>query len=241
MARKVFLLRHGQALHTFAPVVDLADICSDPGKFQFPAILNRTAVLSKTTSLDLQQKGQLQALSVPSTYSVFFESLDPKQTTLITSPLRRTIQTTLAAFASILPPIASNPVELLIMPECVETGSGWKPCDTGANLDETKLMFPQEFLNWSRCKQGWNLNKGFYDSTEQGLMNRARWFRKYLRDECQTETVVVVCHHGFLRRITKTPHEDAHWPNSELREYRFKDQTGQDAEADLERVVHPIL
>ncbi|KAK4046757.1 hypothetical protein OIV83_005862 [Microbotryomycetes sp. JL201] len=174
-------------------------------------------------------------------YATFFASLDPAETTLITSPLRRTIQTTLAAFASLLPPVSTNPVNLIVMPECVETGSGVKPCDTGSDLEETRLLFPQEFLDWSRCKPGWNENKGFYASNEQGLANRARWFRRYLRDEVKTEIVVVVSHFGFLRRITKTPPEGAVWPNSELREYRFQDERGQDPEADLEEVVHPIL
>ncbi|KAM0791875.1 hypothetical protein ACM66B_004130 [Microbotryomycetes sp. NB124-2] len=217
MAKKVFLLRHGQALHNV-----------EPEDHSIPDPI-------------LTQKGQLQALSVASRYACFFASLDPSQTTIITSPLRRTIQTTLAAFASLLPPVAAHPVRLAIMPECVETGSGVKPCDTGSDLEETKLLFPQEFLDWSRCRPGWNENKGFYDSSEQGLRNRAKWFRRYLRDECETEIVVVVCHFGFLRRITKTPPAGAVWPNSELREYRFRDESGDDPEADLEELVHPIL
>lgn len=93
----------------------------------------------------LSQKGQLQALGVPSTYSVFFTSLDYKTTVILTSPFRRCMQTTLAAFASVLPPVAINPTPLTILPQLQECGK--EPCDTGSELESTKAMFPQGKLS----------------------------------------------------------------------------------------------
>jgi broad specificity phosphatase PhoE len=149
-----------------------------------------------------QQKGHLQSRAVPATYPTFFNSLSPATTLLLTSPFHRTVQTTLTAFASVLPPTSPTPIPLLILPQLQECGN--QPCDTGDDLASTKTMFPQQFLDWSECTDGWNSNRGFYEASEEKQAERAKWVRRWIRERPE-EKVVVICHHGFLRRITKTP------------------------------------
>lgn len=192
MSPRIYLLRHGEALHNVPP---------EDHSYSDPV---------------LTHKGHLQALGVASTYSVFFSSLDPATTLICSSPLRRTMQTTLASFSSVLPPVASSPVPLVILPQIQECGA--EPCDRAASLEETKAMFPQAFLDWTTCDpaidsraQGWDTKEGFYAPVEERQVERARWFRMWMRDECRAEKLVVVCHHGFLRRITKTPHDLVSW------------------------------
>lgn len=101
-------------------------------------------------------------------------------------------------------------------------------------------LLVSDFLDWSNCTEGWNSNEEFYEATEVKQQERAKWVRRWLRDS-KAEKVVVVCHHGFLRRLTKTPPLGALWPNAELREYEFKDPSGEDEEADIVKVVNPVL
>lgn len=250
MPPRLYFLRHGEALHNVA----------NEGQPEDHTILDPV----------LTTVGQLQALSVPSTYNTFFNScLDPTTTLIVTSPLRRTLQTTLAAFASVLPPVSPNPVKVHIMPQAIEVGT--EPCDRPGDLEETRQMYPQDGMDWSTCfseeSAGWTTKEGFFSPTEECQMARATWVRRWMRD-CTYEKLVVVCHHGFLRRITKTPHHlvsldegrhsmvirkvvgvlrimlritQAQWPNAELREYEFKDPTGQDPEAEVIRISSAVL
>ncbi|KDE09875.1 hypothetical protein MVLG_00273 [Microbotryum lychnidis-dioicae p1A1 Lamole] len=219
MPPRVFLLRHGEAMHNVVPE---DHSIPDP-------------VLTKT--------GELQALSVPSTYSTFFESLSLSSAVIVTSPFRRTMQTTMSAFASVLAPVSSSPIPLIILPQVQECGD--QPCDTGGELSRVQAMFPHEWLDWSECTEGWNSNQGFYQATEEKQMERAKWVRRWIRSRTE-DNVVIVSHHGFLRRITKTPAYDdcgvrAAWANVELREYGFKEGMGETEEADVERIPNSLL
>ncbi|SCV73433.1 BQ2448_7359 [Microbotryum intermedium] len=235
MPPRVFLLRHGEALHNVLPE---NHSIPDP-------VLTR--------------KGELQALSVPSAYSNFFASLSLSSALIVTSPFRRTMQTTMSAFASVLAPVSSTPIPLVILPQVQECGD--QPCDTGGELSQVQAMFPQEWLDWSECTEGWNSNQGFYQATEEKQLERAKmiwltkdlwslgrpskWVRRWIRSRTE-DNVVLVSHHGFLRRITKIPAYDdcgvrAAWANVELREYGFKDETGQDEEADVVRIPNSLL
>jgi broad specificity phosphatase PhoE len=113
----------------------------------------------------------------------------------------------LAAFASVLPPVSPNPTSLRLMPQIIEVGA--EPCDRAGDLDETRQMYPQDWIDWSPClsaeTDGWTTKEGFFSPVEECQMARARWVRRWMR-ECAYEKLVVVCHHGFLRRLTKTPH-----------------------------------
>lgn len=151
------------------------------------------------------QRGVTQCAAIPTTYPTFFASLKPENTIILVSPLRRTLQTMLLGFSSLLPSSTSHPVPLLILPQLQECGA--YPCDIGGPLEETKARFPHEWLDWSEVEKNpeWNQNKGIFEATEAKNVARARWVRKFIRER-KEENVVVVSHHGLLRRIVKAPH-----------------------------------
>jgi hypothetical protein len=66
---------------------------------------------------ELTSRGTTQCAAIPSTYPTFFASLDPENTVILTSPLKRTIQTTLLGFSSLLPSSTDKSVPLIILPE----------------------------------------------------------------------------------------------------------------------------
>ncbi|GAA5972423.1 hypothetical protein JCM11641_001837 [Rhodosporidiobolus odoratus] len=225
MPPRVFLLRHGEAQHNVGPPHPPPDHGQlDP---------------------ELTSRGVTQCQAIPSVYPTFFASLSPENTVIIASPLKRTIQTTLLGFSSLLPSSTKQPVELRLLPQLQECGA--YPCDIGGPLTETKSRFP-DWLDWSVVDDApeWNRNEGMFEATEEKNIARARWVRQYLR-ELKCEKVVVVSHHGLLRRIVKAPHahdrmkSPIQWDNATLREYRFADPAGQDDEADLMRVEGSIL
>ncbi|GAA6010970.1 hypothetical protein JCM11491_005888 [Sporobolomyces phaffii] len=234
MPPRIFLLRHGEAQHNVGPPPPPDHNLSDP---------------------ELTSRGVTQCTSIPNTYPNFFQSLSPSDTLIIVSPLRRTVQTYLLGFSSHLPPATSGDKSIddkrsiphMLLPELQECGS-WE-CDTGADLDETRERFKAaDFLDWStvEAQPDWNKNRGVFEATEAKNVARAKWVRKWLKARPEGK-VVVVTHHGLLRRITKAP--NAHnrqltpmhlqWSNAELREYRFKDED--DEECDLVRVEGSIL
>lgn len=154
-----------------------------------------------------QQRGVTQCLAIPTRYPNFFASLDPSDTVILVSPLRRTLQTMFLGFSSVLPPAAGDkPIPVVILPQLQECGS-W-PCDTGAPLETTKELFPQEWLDWSEVERHpeWNRNEGaFKCDDESNNVERAKWVRNYIRNR-KEKHVVVVSHHGLLRRIVKAPY-----------------------------------
>ncbi|GAA5972665.1 hypothetical protein JCM21900_002365 [Sporobolomyces salmonicolor] len=230
MPPRVFLLRHGEAQHNVGPPPPPDHDLLDP---------------------ELTSRGITQCQAIPNTYPHFFASLSPDNTLIIVSPLRRTIQTLLLGFSAHLPHTNDSTetpsIPLKILPELQECGS-W-PCDTGGPLSLTKARFASApFLDWSECEAqpDWNLKRGKYEATEEKNVVRAKWIRRWIRER-KEDKVVLVGHHGILRRIVKAP--NAHdrllspiqWENAELREFAFKDLTGEDDEADLVRVAGSIL
>lgn len=147
------------------------------------------------------QLGQSQAKSIPKRYPTFISSLSPANSVIICSPFRRTIETSLLAFPTLLPPLAPIPIPFVIHPALQEINDG--PCDTGADLDETKAHFPQ-WLDWSNCTEGWNSNQGFYKATAEVQLERGTFIRKLVKRR-KEEVVVIIGHAGFLRAILKIP------------------------------------
>ncbi|BGP42634.1 hypothetical protein JCM10450v2_006740 [Rhodotorula kratochvilovae] len=194
---------------------------------------------------ELTSRGVTQCIAIPTVYPTFFASLDPSDTIILVSPLRRTLQTMLLGFSALLPSSSSNPVPILILPQLQECGAF--PCDTGAPLAETKAHFPQPWLDWSEVEKHpeWNRNEGVFEATEEKNVARARWVRQFIRER-KEKNVVVVSHHGLLRRIVKAPHAEdrmkspIQWDNATLREYKFADESLADPEADLVRMPDEV-
>ncbi|GAA5905495.1 uncharacterized protein JCM6883_005350 [Sporobolomyces salmoneus] len=231
MPPRIFLLRHGEAQHNVGPPPPPDHDLVDP---------------------ELTSRGVTQCTSIANTYPNFFQSLSPSDTLIVVSPLRRTIQTFLLAFSAFLPTTTTSDedsIPHMLLPELQECGS-W-PCDTGDDLDKTKERFKAaDFLDWStvESKPDWNKNRGVFETTEKKNVARAKWVRQWLKSRPEGK-IVVVTHHGLLRRLTKAP--NAHnrqltpthlqWSNAELREYKFKDEDEDDEEADLVQVKDSVL
>ncbi|KAI4197364.1 MAG: hypothetical protein LQ346_003017 [Caloplaca aetnensis] len=170
---------------------------------------------------------------------------------LVSSPLRRTIQTTLLSFT---PEIARG-VKNFALPEIQETSD--LPCDTGSNLSNLKRDFGDEPVDLSLVPEDWDSKKGKWAAEQNAIEARCLDARKWLKSRNESH-IVVVSHGGllhyitedwtasekfqgrkwsFLKRVTKKFYPDAYyyyfigtgWENTEFRSYRFVDEDGGNA------------
>lgn len=135
---------------------------------------------------------------------------------LVSSPLRRCLQTSLLAFnRSPLP-----------HPGFQENSA--KPCDTGTSLS----VLNQEFhgLDFGLLSDGWDSKQGEWSPDEVSLAVRAAKMRKWLRDRPEND-IIVVTHGGdfpgfvglivgFLLYLVQ---EIRGFKNAECRTYTFAD------------------
>ncbi|PRP88305.1 hypothetical protein PROFUN_03414 [Planoprotostelium fungivorum] len=153
--QRVFLTRHAQAEHNVSSNWSLHDPpLTQLGEQQAKTLYERYPELCEEGGVDL----------------------------IISSPLRRTLQTTILAYGKTGAPV-------LIMPELQETQN--KPCDTGSDVDE----FPQ--FDFSRVPADWNSKKGFWADDEESLLRRAA----KLVSERPEKRIAIVTHGGFLGRL----------------------------------------
>jgi len=144
----------------------------------------------------------------------------------LTSPLRRTLQTTLLGF----PKLKERAVPLEIYPDLQETQA--HPCDIGSPRSTLQDWFREDsWLDFSNCIDGWTEKKGKYAPTEEALDARALNIRRQLKRR-KERVVTVVCHAGFLRHIICAPHSHM-WGNVEARVYRFEKSSDGNSETSL--------
>ena len=131
---------------------------------------------------------------------------------LISSPLRRTIYTTLFSFT----PAFDNgrcQHNIVALPEIQESSDF--PCDTGSDLDQLAREMTENHVpvDLSLVKEDWNVKKldSKWAPTSEALSKRAREARIYIRDRIldlqeggeKSPEVVVVTHGGFLHYFTE--------------------------------------
>jgi broad specificity phosphatase PhoE len=131
---------------------------------------------------------------------------------LISSPLRRTIYTTLLSFGPALSNGHCTP-NVLALPEIQETSDF--PCDTGSDVDKLREEMTASHLpvDLTLVKPGWNVktldNK--WAPGSEALTKRAREARVFIREkiiELQKEgevdpEIIVVTHGGLLHYFTE--------------------------------------
>ncbi|KAA8909674.1 histidine phosphatase superfamily [Sphaerosporella brunnea] len=193
----VTLVRHGQAEHN----VDERYYLRDPY---------------------LTPLGEQQCMTLPARFPQ-----EPAVDLLVTSPLKRTIQTTILGFPD---PIAAG-VPVLALAELQETSE--MPCDTGSDVSilqadpmlKATSKGAKVHVDFSRIPPDWPSKTGFWSPEPDALRERARAVRKWLaeRDE---DHVVCVLHGGFLHYLTEdwTGSHDlpgTGWQNTEFRNYVF--------------------
>ena len=189
-AQIVTLVRHGQAQHNVDEAYHIHD-----------------AVLTPL--------GESQCCTIPARFPA-----DPPINLLVTSPLRRAIQTTLIGFA---PAVAAG-VPIIALPALQETSVA--PCDTGSPA--AALMADPRLaanIDYTLCHDGWMDKTGDNAAEPEALTRRARQARAWLRARTEAH-VVAVLHGGFLHYLTEdwTGHDDhpgTGWENTEFRSYTW--------------------
>lgn len=131
---------------------------------------------------------------------------------LISSPLRRTIYTTVLGFSTSLGNGHCQP-NIIALPEVQETSDF--PCDTGSDPEKLRKEMKEKHVpvDLSLVREGWNVktldNK--WAPTSEALTKRAREARQYIRDRVfdlqkageKDPEVVVVTHGGLLHYFTE--------------------------------------
>ena len=120
---------------------------------------------------------------------------------IVSSPLRRTLQTTALGWA---PAVArlGGPRRVVVLPQAQECSA--LPCDTGSSREQLEADPEFAVFDLAGLPADWNSKEGFWAPTEEALDARAAWVRRYLRGRPEGD-VVLVAHGDFLRRITARP------------------------------------
>lgn len=153
--------------------------------------------------------------------------------TIISSPLRRALQTTLAGFSSILDKQyfgessgqgIDGGAKLSLDPDLQERSN--EPCDTGSSASELAKAFPS--LSFDDLGEHWLKKSGRYASDDDAVRKRAEQMRKSLFETSKSleneerKDIVVVTHGVFMKFLTEDP--DIDLPKAGWRIYTIKKQ-----------------
>jgi len=155
---------------------------------------------------------------------------EPAPTLIVSSPLKRTLQTAIIGFA---PFISSGKVPVTVMAELQETSK--MPCDTGSPAEDlardSALRLPgaAEPIDYSVLPGDWASKRGRWADSIEVLTNRAAAVRKWLKDQHQ-QHIVCVLHGGFLHYLTDDwagngDFPGTGWRNTEFRHYVLDGET----------------
>ena len=116
---------------------------------------------------------------------------------IVTSPLRRALQTTLRTWG---PAVERLGIEKVIcLPEAQECLDF--ACDRGSSLEELSQDHEFTGLNLSLLTPDWNSKTGFWAPDSRSIANRAKWVRHFLCERPEKD-IVLLAHGDFLRQIT---------------------------------------
>ncbi|KAI5807353.1 histidine phosphatase superfamily [Peziza echinospora] len=173
----------------------------------------------------------------------------PPPNLLVSSPLTRTLQTTLISFSTFL---RNNP-DVKILPLALLQETAEIPCDTGRSVEELKLDFSGKGnltgpelgdleerssegvvgrIEWGALDRVFPSKEGVYRGEQTVLEERARLARKWFWER-EEEHIVGVLHGGFLHYMTEdwtdlNPTRGTGWFNAEYRTFEFlsEDENG---------------
>ncbi|CRG91222.1 hypothetical protein PISL3812_08270 [Talaromyces islandicus] len=187
---QIYLVRHAESEHNVSK--DYSNI--DP----------------PLTTLGIQQSTQLiKTFPHSSTVAV-----------ILSSPLRRALQTTLAAFPHILDKRYFDPASghgivdgamLIVDPDLQERSA--LPCDTGSSRDVLEAAFPNVDFS-SLGVSNWPSKNGDFSADDTTVKHRARRVRSRLEEitsQLKSEEradVIVVTHGVFMKFLTEDPDID---------------------------------
>ncbi|KAH8661177.1 phosphoglycerate mutase family protein [Ilyonectria robusta] len=135
---------------------------------------------------------------------------------VLTSPLVRTLQTTLAGFSHVLDKhcVKDGGIDKgarLIIDQDLQERSDL-PCDTGSERAVLEKAFPA--LDFSVLGDNWFAKEGFYTTDDATVAKRARGFQEKLRDLVESlqkdegavaarKNIVVVTHGVFMKFLSE--------------------------------------
>ncbi|KAI0539514.1 histidine phosphatase superfamily [Xylaria digitata] len=151
--------------------------------------------------------------------SLRVSTLQQEADLIISSPLRRTLQTTRLGWAPAIERLGGIG-KVICLPELQECAN--HPCDTGSSREELEADSEFADFDFELLTPRWNSKEGFWSPDEVALMNRAKAVRQFLRSRPE-KTIVVVSHGGIIRRITATAAGQSAqlWYNAEARIFEF--------------------
>lgn len=115
---------------------------------------------------------------------------------LCSSPMRRAIRTALTAFA----PEVTRGMRIRALPDAQEARN--VASDTGVGAAELRKTFADDVVDYALVTGDWYHKSGPYATDMASLQARARRLRRYLRDDCEGEEVVLVTHGLFAHYLT---------------------------------------
>ncbi|KAI5238840.1 PGAM-domain-containing protein [Aureobasidium subglaciale] len=128
---------------------------------------------------------------------------------IVSSPLRRALQTAVHAFA---PALQRDDVKLLLQPMAQEMNAF--ACDIGTDRDDlerqvhkgelwdAEIGVPSEKVDFEAVEASWNSKEGKWASDRATVQKRAAKLRSWLYNR-KEESVIVVSHGGFLHALTE--------------------------------------
>ncbi|KAJ3808108.1 histidine phosphatase superfamily [Lentinula aff. lateritia] len=196
MAKVIHFTRHAQAEHNVDEDYFIPDAPLTPlGRRQAEELYSQTT--------ELQQSADL----------------------LVTSPLKRTLQTTIIGYRGLRARLESqnSPKPIVVLSRLQEVNDF--PCDTGSSRYELEQNDEFAGIDFESLEDDWNSKQG-----DSGAVKaRARWVRRWLRDRPE-QNIVVVAHGDILRQITKTSlYEASPWANVEVRKFTFMHDSDDEA------------
>lgn len=141
---------------------------------------------------------------------------------IVSSPLKRTLQTTKLGWGPAVERLGGLS-KVLCIPQAQECND--YPCDTGSSKDI--LSRDPEFaeFNLDRLTPDWTSKTGFWAPDHDAIDKRARWVRQFLRERPE-KNIVLVAHGDILRAITRGQEGFSMypWKNAECRIFTFDPQ-----------------
>jgi broad specificity phosphatase PhoE len=201
MPPKLYLVRHAQGYHNATRNYDIPD----------PT---------------LTEKGKAQCRELRNSFQ-HHDTIN----LVVTSPLRRTIQTASLSFG----PVLARDVRFLAIPEAQEVGdhasdTGLPPNELKKQLEgelfaENELEFDIKKLNLDAVKDGWNAKTGYWAWEREAIMKRAADVRSWLYNRPE-EHILFVTHGAFLHFLTEDwsvaePMNSTAYRNCETRTFVF--------------------
>mmetsp|Transcript_14130 Transcript_14130/g.21460 ORF Transcript_14130/g.21460 Transcript_14130/m.21460 type:complete len:288 (-) Transcript_14130:286-1149(-) len=204
-AKRVFMIRHGQAEH---------NVMMEQGKKALGRLMRDPG---------LTEKGINQAKNIRNE-EILKEILNSppdsmRKSLVVVSPLRRTMQTAIHAFGDWCHSETQkgNKIPFVCNSDIQETGE--IDCDLGRHLDEVMEEFKEhKYIDYSEIEPEWFVKEGDYRDKGPLLQKRFQKFAEWVKQRPEDDILVVAHHNIFLANLYTS------FKNCEVREFALNEQ-----------------